>query len=591
MTIDSKQMLLRQLDNWHAEYTPELRMVRKPFSTPGYHSTLKNVEFTHPTLAACVYALALLDSGESGNIERAQEILEQVISLQDQNRDNATFGIWSWFYEEPLTMMAPPDWNWADFCGKRLVLAEQRHGELLDEGLRDQIKHALFCACDAIIKRNVGPGYTNIAIMGAFVTLLTGEVYGEEKYVSYGLNRLNIFSEYTKQLGTFQEYNSPTYTIVAIQELSSIFTATKLEEARRLSSELLDVAWRMVADHFHAPSRQWSGPHSRCYSTVMTPEVLSFLQIASFGELRFLPDDQLKYSLDWYGNDIRCPERYLPAFRHTDTALIVQPISRDESGAVLNQATTYMEGPVSVGTFSKDVMWNQRRNLLAYVRNGESFSYIHLRLLNDLYDYSSGVYTSTQEGKDVLFGVGFCTNGGNTHIGLDPIDGVIESADLRLRFEIGGSLDGVSADAVSRDAETASVRIADQTMRVKRLYAAFDGERPGWELGGSADKLFLDYVIYSGERKRFDFRSIREALLLFAWRLDGTAAADLDAEASDAGAAAEAETAAAAQAGSSAAAAETQVRAEFRAPGRSTLHLTLPVKPAEKQTMMRPSAE
>lgn len=235
MTIDPNKMLLEQLARWHEEYTPELRMVRKPFHTPGYHSTLKNVAFTHPTLAACVYALGLLDSRQPLHVEKAHGILEQVISLQDQNPDNATFGIWSWFYEEPLEMMAPPDWNWADFCGKRLVLAEQRHSDLLSSGLREQIRHALYCACDAIIKRNVGPSYTNIAIMGAFVTLLTGEVYGEAKYLNYGLERLRLFRAYTKQLGTFQEYNSPTYTIVAIQELSSIYTATQVAEAKSLA--------------------------------------------------------------------------------------------------------------------------------------------------------------------------------------------------------------------------------------------------------------------------------------------------------------------------------------------------------------------
>lgn len=570
MTMEPNNMLLEQLANWHEEYTLELRMVRKPFHTPGYHSTLKNVAFTHPTLAAFVYALGLLDSRQPVYVERAQGILEQVISLQDQNPEHATFGIWSWFYEEPLEMMAPPDWNWADFCGKRLVLAEQRHSDLLGSELREQIRHALYCACDAIIKRNVGPGYTNIAIMGAFVTLLTGEVYNEAKYLNYGLERLRLIHEYTKQLGTFQEYNSPTYTIVAIQELSSIHTATQVAEAKQLSSELLDVAWGLVAEHFHAPSKQWSGPHSRAYNTLMTSEILSFVQIASHGELSFLPEEQLKYNLDWYRNDIGCPAKYIPAFKRTETGELIQTISKDEAGHIVNQATTYMEGPVSVGTFSKDVMWNQRRNLLAYVRNGDASTYIHLRLLNDGYDYSSGIYSSVQKGRDVLFGIGFCTNGGNTHIGLDPIDGAIESSDLRVRFEIGGSLHDVRAEAVSREAESVVVHIADQMLRVNNLFTAFDGEQPSWELGGDQHKQFLDYVIYSGEKKRFDFVSMQEALLLFAWRL-GEEGEELEA------------TASVIQAGES-----TEVQAEFHAPNRHDLQLTLPLKPAEKAIMLRP---
>ncbi|TDF98592.1 hypothetical protein [Paenibacillus piri] len=576
MSMDAKPMLLRELDSWHREYDREVRMVRKPFHTPGYHSTLKNVDYTHPTLAALVYALALLDSGLTDNIDRASGIIEKVISLQDQNRENNTFGIWSWFLEEPLTMMAPPDWNWADFCGKRLVLAEQRHAELLRPELRAQIKQALFCACDAIIKRNVGPGYTNIAIMGAFVTLITGELYGHQPYADYGLERLRKFSDYTKELGTFQEYNSPTYTIVAIQELSSIHTSTHNPEAKRLSADMLDVAWRMVAEHFHAPSRQWSGPHSRSYSTAMTPGVLSFLQMASGGTLSLMDNGDIAYNLDWYGNEIHCPDRYLPAFRQTAAATIRQAIHKDETGRVFNTATTYMDGPVSIGTFSKDVMWNQRRNLLAYVRNGDSFSYMHLRFLHDGYDYSSAIFTSAQEQADVLFGIGFCTNGGDTHIGLDPIDGTIEAADLRLRFEIGGSLEQVQASAPEREAEEAAVQLAGQTMRVRALFAAFDGGQPGWELVQDGQRLCLDYVIYAGDRKRFDFRSMERALLLFAFRLSDEAGEDaaLDASAD----------AASVEGGGHAGAA---VHAELQRAGGTALQLTLPLKPAEKQVLLR----
>jgi hypothetical protein len=32
------------------------------------------------------------------------------------------YGIWPWLAEESLAEMAPPDWNWADFCGMRLAL-------------------------------------------------------------------------------------------------------------------------------------------------------------------------------------------------------------------------------------------------------------------------------------------------------------------------------------------------------------------------------------------------------------------------------------------------------------------------------------
>ena len=73
--------------------------------------------------------------------------------------------------------MSPPDWNWADFLGANLLQISRDHRDILDPDLLQQVDHAIVHACHAIIKRNVGPGYTNIAIMGAYVTLVAGELF------------------------------------------------------------------------------------------------------------------------------------------------------------------------------------------------------------------------------------------------------------------------------------------------------------------------------------------------------------------------------------------------------------------------------
>jgi len=602
MTLNHKQSLLGELERWHPEYDPEARMVLKPFSTPGYHTTLKQVTHTHPTLAALVYALGLLDSEDTAYLQRAENILDKVISLQDQNKEHATYGIWSWFLEEPLTQMAPPDWNWADFCGKRLVLAEQRHGARLSAPLRERVREAVHCACEAIIKRDVGPGYTNIAIMGAFVTLIAGEVYGVERFAAYGLERLRKFAAYTRELGTFQEFNSPTYTVVAVQELSSIHTSTQLPEAKQLSGEMLDVAWRMIAEHYHVPTGQWSGPHSRSYSTVMTDAVRSFLLTAGVPSSSPSPsnrnDKAFTYNLDWYGNEIRCPERYFPYFQLAETKEYRQVMQKNAEGRPVNTATTYKDGFVSLGTFSKDVMWNQRRNLLAYVPAGDGFSYVHLRFLHDGYDYSSAVFTSVQERSDVLFGIGFCTNGGDTHIGLDPIDGTIEAADLRLRFELGGQVEGIKPQ-IGKEGEASDVSVSlgnGVNMQADVAFAAFDGETPHWSIVQDGEKLCLDYIVYEGARKTFDFRAMEQALLVLAFRLAEGPWTALEASASSAaGAAGGQEAGREAETGAGALPADTgavpgerpQVYAEYRTPNGTVLALTLPLTPMEKQEMLR----
>ena len=115
-----KACFLKALSKQDARYDPAEKMIRRPFSSPGYHTTLKG-GYVHPPRDSLNYAVALLDSGEPDRLKRAQDILRKVISLQDQDPKSRTYGIWSWFMEEPLEKMSPPDWNWADFCGTQLL--------------------------------------------------------------------------------------------------------------------------------------------------------------------------------------------------------------------------------------------------------------------------------------------------------------------------------------------------------------------------------------------------------------------------------------------------------------------------------------
>ncbi|WP_282937847.1 hypothetical protein [Paenibacillus sp. RC67] len=515
----AQQKLLAWLEQNEPHYNSELQLLKQPFSSPGYHTALRDVPYVHPTRESLAYAVTLLNSGIPHYQERGCAILEKVISLQDTDRSRPTHGIWSWFYEEPLDKMAPPDWNWADFCGKQLILAAMHHNDVMSPGLKSRLRDAIFRACNAIILRNVGPGYTNISIMGAFVTLLAGEVYYYPPYRDYGLQRLKDFHAHTLRLGTFEEYNSPTYTTVAIAELSSLHAKTKNEVARRLTAELLNVAWRMVAEHFHVPTRQWAGPHSRSYDKLLAPKFLSFLQIALDGEIRFIPDEELIFEPNWYESGMSCPEPYRSYFIEPHRQHARQCIYENQAKQIEKHATLFMNEAYALGTVNKEIMWNQRRNLLAYMNNGGESAYMQLQCLHDGYDYAAAVITSQQNEGDVLYGISFSTNGGDTHSSLDRIKGQVKAQDLRIRLEFGGCLDGVGVKVL--DERRAQVQLGEHTICVQNVLSEFrvSPSKTGWEWRQQDGCLYLDYILYNGPEQTFDFTKMKRVGLIFALSL------------------------------------------------------------------------
>lgn len=528
MTCSEYSRFMKALEVWNERYDPEIFMIKECFHSPGYHTTLKG-GYVHPTRSSLTYAVALLDSDIEEYRIRAINVLNKVISLQDKDPDSPTYGIWPWFYEEPLDKMSPPDWNWANFCGKELLQVALDHFNNLPELLRKEIENSIYCACRSIMKRNVGPSYTNIAIMGAYVTLLSGELFGWEDVFDYGKDLLTKIYKYTEYHGAFTEYNSPTYTVVAIEDISRIMSHIKDSECLSIAEYLNEVAWRCVALHFHTPTGQWAGPHSRCYDNLQGVDFWSRIQLATNGKVKLLEEEELYSDIDWHRIKMVCPDKYIEYFLYLNKPGEIREVVykgdeelSPEIKAIVGVpfqptlvATTYLSPSYCIGTFSKTDFWNQRRGLIGYFGNRERPSYFHLRCLHDGYDYSSGIFHSVQLKNCILGTVNFATDYGDTHINLDKIkDATIKARDLRLRLEFGGYIDEIDLPSQAVLGSPVVCYLDKVGVGINFPSGMF-GEFPlKLEVGGDDKNRWIDLVLYSGEEREICFRDVEKAFII-----------------------------------------------------------------------------
>ena len=499
---------LNELLNMNGEhYNPGEKMLRSEFSSPGYHTTLTKGQ-VHRTRQSLSYAASCLDSDDPQLKQRGFDIIKRVIELQDKNPAGKTYGIWPWFLEEPIEQMSPPDWNWADFNGVQLLQAVIYHKDEFEPALLAQVNQSIYHAARSIEKRNVGPDYTNIAIMGTYVTMMTAVLQNLPELEKYALERLKKFYDYTVENGAFSEYNSPTYTIVALKELARMRDHFTNRGAKKLVAELYKLAWEEIAFHFHAPTRQWGGPHSRSYSTFLPEKTLAFIQSSTTGNVSFGVQDA--HDLESHRLHCPCPKNLEHYFINIEKP---RQLTRNYlKGDRPIIGSTFTTQAFSLGSINRGDFWNQRQPLIVYWGDAQNPSYLRMRFLHDGYDLAAAQLYSIQQNGTVIFGVVLSTDGGDTHVNLDLLQNAkITAVDLRLRFEFGGRAAEQRVNPPLTIQDNALLVFSDLDVRISIPFAAFDDFKTYWEGEKSDGKACYDIVLYNGPTKTFDLSQIKRA--------------------------------------------------------------------------------
>jgi hypothetical protein len=513
LSPDEKKIVSESLKGMHEKYDLKEKMLTSTINGYNYHTDATAGIF-HQVRSSFSYAVLLLDLGDEQYLQRAFDVIEKTISLQDKDPNSKSCGVWPYYLEEPLaTKKSPIDYNWADFNAVSLLDVWMGHQEEIPQALKPTIKNSIILAAKSIQKRNVAPSYTNIAVMGTYVTYMASHLFDLPEMKEYARKRLTNFYDYTLDKGGFTEYNSPTYTIVALDELYHMKRHIIEPSAKQMIDSLYSISWEMIARHYHQPTGQWAGPHSRSYSTLVGSSFYDMLKQGSNGKIVTGLEEKQREMKSKH----QIPEYLLhyflsPEFPRTETD-VFEKIAPQIIG------TSYMTDKYALSTSNLSSLWVQRRPFLAYWGDVQNPKYLQVRFLHDDYDFTAVNFQSQQKDNNVLAGISFATNGGDKHPYFDRLkDGKFKAKDLRLRFEFGN----VKAENLSIPSSINSINsffVNGLQFNLQLYLTIFDQLKGRWEKGGNEKASWVDFVVYSGAEADFNFSEMKEAILGFTFSM------------------------------------------------------------------------
>ncbi|TVR61075.1 MAG: hypothetical protein EA426_03865 [Spirochaetaceae bacterium] len=500
-------------------YDDSIAMLKRNWVSSGYHSMIPTGTPVHSTRETFYYAVALIRSGDRKYIERGHRVISACIALQDQDPTSKTYGIWPYTFEESLEQMAPPDWNWADFCGAPIALMLHDDLDTLEPSLVETMRRSLVHAAYSIFRRNVQSGYTNIAIMGGGVTAATGELLEIPFLVEYGRKRLENFVEHTKYHGDFNEYNSPTYTMVALEEAERILHLVHDPVCRDCAEWIRRHAWKVIADHFHPATQQWAGPNSRTYADYIRYGHAKKLSRQTGVSITVVGEDEdtkrsILNEIPPFFPEPPCPPEIISRFSQlpADPCVLSERFFRGETEHDSVYGYTWLTDGACLGSINHDTMWTQRRGLLGYWPVGsDAVAFFRCQFLKDGKDFASVGIVNAQDHNSVLTGACFLDNKGDYHIHLDrPSNGRFSASTLLLRF----SVHARGARVVDLGGGVFEIGAGEYAARIYTTVPVFDGREIEWRTGTSETDAWLEAVCRDGDLFEFTPSALGETRLI-----------------------------------------------------------------------------
>ncbi|MFW6600191.1 hypothetical protein ACQBAU_13530 [Propionibacteriaceae bacterium Y2011] len=398
-------------------------------------------------------ALQLLDRNDEGDAELAARILTALLAVQDVRPGSPTFGLWPWHAGDDPGVMDPPDWNWADFIGSMLARIVHDHLTLLPPAVVEGARTALSNAARCVLSRPVNLAYTNIAAMGAWVTLAAHELSGHD-LPGEPRERLRLFHEEVTRTQTFAEFNTPNYWFVTLEAMTLIKQCTTDTTAHAMADDVIDVLWRHWLARWHSGLRQVGGPVSRTYDSdlINNRPTCVALQLASDCRLQLYDVDDLpavgRLGEQAYVDYRATPEVIDELCGPPLPGTVVETFTPDgvvhaERTGLPAVGTTWRDTHVIIGSLNQCDTFNERRPLLGWFDSSGWFDSlgwfesgdpthagrVEARLFREGEPFAAGNLSTVQAEGRVLWLLSLASPAGNRHVRRDIID-VGEPVDL-----------------------------------------------------------------------------------------------------------------------------------------------------------------
>ncbi|MFW6308999.1 MAG: hypothetical protein ACOC1S_03175 [bacterium] len=214
----------------------------------------------HETRKSAALARKLLEDGGE-EIDLIHKVLKAVLNCQEKDTNSPHQGNFYWMAEDGNVT----DLNAVQFVLKELIFILKEFDDSLKEKMKSEMKKAVKLGLQEIENLDVLTAYTNITVYDILNRILGGEYLNNNKIIQKGINKLNQLIIFTAESGTSFEFNSPTYTRLAVRELNNLGEMTERTEIRTKADVLRNRLSLTVMLHYDSGTESWAGPHSRAY--------------------------------------------------------------------------------------------------------------------------------------------------------------------------------------------------------------------------------------------------------------------------------------------------------------------------------------